>query len=124
MVVVAAVSLGGVKGPRRCEPRSAVDDVGLPLTVVDEGVVGSTEQSGVVEVGFSAFLPRDYMVGFTPCGGCPAVREGAAEVSSEEEFALSRCEEAVAAADIDDFLSGAVSDVGYFGIAQRLAEQT
>lgn len=123
MEVVAEFCLSRVDSPRRCEPRGAIDEVNLPLAVVDQGVVGSTEESGVVEIGFSAFLPRNNVVGFAPGGDGGAAWKGASEVSGEDEFALGRCEKALGAASVDDFLTLAVCQGGDFWIAQGLAEQ-
>ncbi|MDD0858113.1 hypothetical protein NHF46_10635 [Arthrobacter alpinus] len=41
----------------------------MPVAVVEQRVVGFADERGIVQVGFSAFLPGDYVVGFAPRGG-------------------------------------------------------
>ena len=75
MEVVADFGLGGVDDPWRGVPGSAVDEGELPAAVVDHRVVGFADERGIVQVRFSAFLPRDYVVCFAPRGRGSAVGE-------------------------------------------------
>ena len=59
-------------------------DPDLPLAVVDDAVMMSTQEDGVVEVGGSVVEPAAYVMAGAPPAGTIAGRKGAAAVAEDQ----------------------------------------